>query len=291
MIEIIKDHWSIEDQIRPSLGRKVQLIVDLYTDQSILTLPFISGVEAAVLELKIYGVNLGRELTYVKGENQLSIDLGDLRNWTSSTNSQGLTRVRLKIFLKIIDPHFNISKLDLGYNTDLNILGYKMDKGSLIVPMGLKIENNGEIDVESFVKCGDKTYKFQEKYIADHIEIYQKKKKYIYSVKKEMRDLLDSEDCEIAFKFSYKTVNDRKFLTIPLVSVAFLFLALFRSYGLLTASTKFDIRYLAASLAFLGLVLNFMRDGYELPFRKLILLSVLILILELSLELIFLPYG
>ena len=76
-----------------------------------------------------------------------------------------------------------------------------------------------------------------------------------------------------------------------MVSVALLILALFRSYGLVTGTAKFDIRYLAASVAFLGLILNFVRDGYELPLRKLIFFSVLILIIELCLELIFLPYG
>lgn len=291
MIEILKDRWCVEDQIRPSLGRKIKLEADLYTDESVLKLPLVGVVDDAILELKIYGVNLGRELIYIKKEDHILIDLGDLNNWTSSPDSRGLTLIRLKMLFRIIDPHFHLSKMDLGYETHLNVFGYKLDKGSIILPLGLKMENNGEIEIESFIKCGDKSEHFIEKYMADHVDIHNKKKRYNFSVKEDMRGLIDSEDCETEFKVSYKTVNDKKFIIIPMVSVALLILALFRSYGMVTGATKFDIRYLAASVAFLGLILNFMRDGYELPLRKLIFFSVLILIIELCLELIFLPYG
>lgn len=291
MIEILKDRWCIEDQIRPSLGRKIKLEVDLYTDESVLKLPLIGTIEEAILELKIYGVNLGRELAYIKKKDHILINLGDLTNWTSSPDSRGLTMVRLKMLFRIIDPHFHLSGTDLGYETHFNVFGYKMDKGSIILPLGLKMENNGKLEIESLIKCGDNSEHFQEKYMADHVDIHNKKKRYNFSIKKDMRKLLDSEDCETEFKVTYNTVNEKKFLIIPMVSVALLILALFRSYGLVTGTAKFDIRYLAASVAFLGLILNFVRDGYELPLRKLIFFSVLILIIELCLELIFLPYG
>lgn len=285
------DRWCIEDQIRPSLGRKIQLIADLYTDETILKLPLLIGIRESILELKVYGVNLGRELTYIKGDDHILIDLGDLKNWTSTPDSRGLTLVRLKLMFRMIDPRFQLSGMDLGYKTYLDVIGYKMDKGSITVPLGLKIENKGEVTIEALFKCGDKTEHYKEKYLADHVDTYKKRKRYNFTVREEYREILDSEDCETEFKVTYNTVNDKKFFIIPFVSVALLILAIFRFYGMVTGSIKFDIRYLAASVAFLGLILNFVRDGYELPFRKLIFFSVLILIIELSLELIFLPYG
>lgn len=291
MIEVIMDRWCIEDQIRPSSGRKIQMLVDLYTDENNLKLPLLNGIRESILELKVYGVNLGRELTYIKGDDHITIDLGNLDSWTSTKDSRGLTLIRLNLIFKIIDPNFILSKMDLGYKTFLDVYGYKLDKGSIIVPLGLKVENNGEIEIDTIMKCEKKTEYFKEKFQADHIDIHDKKKRYNFNVKKELREILDSENCETEIKVTYNTVNENKYFIIPIVSVAFLILALIRSYGLITGTTNFDIRYLAAAVAFLGLIINFIRDGYELPFRRLISLSLLILIVEVSLELIFLPYG
>lgn len=291
MIKIIKDGWYVEDQIRPSPGRNVHLVLDLLTNENILKLPLLKDIENRILKLEIYGVNLGRQLTYLKDKHHLMVDLGDLTSWTSTSDSRGLTKVRLDFKFNVTDPNFYLSRLDLGYETYFELSGYKLNKGSITVPLGLKIKNDGEIKVESILKYEDKEEISEDVFVADHMDTHNKRKRYHFLVTEDIRKQLDSEDFETEFRVSYKTVNERKFLIIPMVSIALLILALVRSYGLLLGITKFDIRYLAASVAFLGLILNFVRDGYELPLMKLIFVSVLILIVELSLELIFLPFG
>ncbi len=92
-------------------------------------------------------------------------------------------------------------------------------------------------------------------------------------------------------KIYLQVVDDSKYFIIPVVSFALLILALNRFYGMFYSSINFDFRYLAAIAAFLGLIANFVRDGYGLLFRKFIYIPVLFLIIEVTLERIFLPYG
>lgn len=290
MIEIVRDWVHIEDQIRPSFGRKIWLRVDIYTDDSILKIPLIKEIEENLLDLKIYGVNLGRELTFFEEDNYLIIDLGDLKNWTSIKNSRGLTKVRLDLNFAVKDPNFELSKMDLGYQSFFEIDGYKLDKSFIIVPPGLKIENDGEIEIQISKKCGEKKEEFKINSQADYVDKDNRRKKYAFKLKKEDRTLLKNGDCEISFKIIYRVVNERIYYLIAIIGFALLLVSLFRLYSLIIGSPelKFDIRFLAASVTFLGLYLSLIREGYELPFRKLVFISILLLLMELGLELIFL---
>ena len=79
------------------------------------------------------------------------------------------------------------------------------------------------------------------------------------------------------FKVSYHVVNKREYFLMPLVSVSLLILAITRFHTLISGSGEFNIEYLATAVAILGITLNFMRKGYQLPLRKLIFVSVILL--------------
>jgi len=74
------------------------------------------------------------------------------------------------------------------------------------------------------------------------------------------------------------------------VGFALLTISIIRLYILLTSSgnLNFDIRFLAASVGFLGLFMGLIREGYEIPFRKIVYISILFLLIELALEMAFL---
>ncbi|AEG19262.1 hypothetical protein [Methanobacterium paludis] len=290
MITVPRTWLSLEDQIRPTQGRKVHLIVDVLTNENVLKIPFPMEKRVKILKLVINGVNLGRELTYTEDKNSFLIDLGDLENWTSTKNSSGLTHAKLDFNFITTDPNVKLSHMDLGYETFIEVDGYKLDGGSFTLPRGLEI-SKGHVEIETFLKCGKIEKKFKQTVKSDYVEVNEKRRSYKFLVKTEFKDIVNYEKCEIKFRVSYRVVNERKYFIIPLVSFALLIVAITRFNALLSGSGEFNIEYLAAAVAILGITLNFMNEGYELPLRKLIFISVLLLIVEVSLELILLPYG
>lgn len=290
MIEFKNVIWHIEDFIKPSMGREITLVVQIRTDESVLNIPVKKDLEKRVLELKVYGVNLGRELLYSQEEGMLRIDLGDLKSWTSTPNHAGLIGVNLKIRFMIRDPHFSLSSLDLGYESFFEVYGYRLNYGTLTLPPGLKLGNDGKVDIKTIFKCENEkkviNFKSRVKYTIKE----GKKKKYFFHIEKEDNSLVDNEECEVLFRISYKTVNERIYYIISIISFALLLVALIRFYDLITfnPNLKFDIRFLAASVAFLGLFMGLIREGYELPLRRLVFISILFLVLDLGLEIILL---
>lgn len=290
MIKLLSDRWHIKDQIRPALGRKVHLTLDITTDESVLKIPLVKDIEKHVIGLKVHGVNLGRELTFFKEENHLIIDLGDLNGWTCTPDEYGLYKVRLNVHFTVKDPRFELSQWDLGYSSIFEVDGYMLDKGSLTLPPGLKLANE-EIKAEASLKCGDEeTQSISLTSKADYITKKGKGKNYVFLMDPENTRMMKSEDCESSIKISYQAVNERIYYLISIIGFALLLVSLLRFYGIATADPKiqFDIRFLAASVAFLGLIMGLVREGYELPFRRLVFIAILFLVVDLGLEIILL---
>jgi hypothetical protein len=54
----------------------------------------------------------------------------------------------------------------------------------------------------------------------------------------------------------------------------------------LNGHIEFDIRYLAAAVAFISLYITMLREKYELPFRKVLVYTTVFIGIELIMELI-----
>lgn len=290
MIKLLSDRWHIKDQIRPALGRKVHLTLDMATDESILTIPLFRDIEKHIIELEVHGANLGRELSFFKEKNHLIIDLGDLNAWTCTPDEYGLYKVRLAVQFTIKDPHYKLSKWDLGYNSIFEVDGYMLDKGSLTLPPGLKLAGE-EIRAEASLKYkGKKTEYFSLNSKADYVTKKDKGKNYVFLMDPESTKMMKSEDCVSSIKISYQVVNEKLYYLISIIGFALLLVALLRFYAIATGDPKlqFDIRFLAASVAFLGLIMGLVREGYELPLRRMVFASILFLVADLGLEILLL---
>lgn len=290
MIKLLSDRWHVEDQIRPSLGRKVHLVADIATDESILKIPLIKNIKENVIGLKVQGVNLGRELTFFKEKNHLFIDLGDLNAWTSTKGKDGLTRIRLDIQFKVKDPSFELSSWDLGYSSIFEVDGYMLEKGSITLPPGLKLKEE-KIEAESTIKCaGEQTKKYSLSATADYVTRKGKGKNYVFVLDTEYKGIIKSKECYSSIKISYQAINERIYYLISIIGFALLLVALLRFYGIATSDPKvqFDIRFLASSVGFLGLIMGLIREGYELPLRRMVFVSILFLVVDLGLEIILL---
>lgn len=106
----------------------------------------------------------------------------------------------------------------------------------------------------------------------------------------EIRRIMKRDGCDSTIKISYHAVNERIYYIISIIGFALLLVALLRFYGIFTGDPKiqFDIRFLAASVGFLGLIMGLVREGYELPLRRMVFLSILFLVVDLGLEIILL---
>lgn len=290
MIKLLNDSWHVEDQIRPSKGRKVHLIIDIATDEPILEVPLLKNMEAHVIGLKIRGVNLGRELTFFIKKDNLIIDLGDLKTWTTTPNPDGLYKIRLDLQFTVKDPRFELSTWDLGYYSNLEVDGYLLDKGSVTLPPGLKLKDD-KIGAENILKCPNK----EPQHVllnphADYITKKGKNKHYVFVMDPEIRKIMGRDECDSSIKISYQAVNERIYYIISIIGFALLLVALLRFYGIATGDPKlqFDIRFLAASVGFLGLIMGLVREGYELPLRRMVFVSILFLVVDLGLEILLL---
>lgn len=283
-MEILRDSWYIKDQIRPSLGREVHCKLEALTNKSILKIPTIPEMEVHITGMRVYGINLGRELTFFKDKQYLLIDLGDLGLWTSTPNPKGLIRVLLDVRFTMQDPYFELSSWDLGYKSLFEMDGYRLDKGVLIIPPGLKLKNE-KIELEI-------SYGFKDAFYLetrpDYITKEGKFRKYEFYLDQKTKDYFKSDQERSTFKIVYQTVNEKKYYLISFIGISLLLVAFFRFYAIITAdpNLQFDIRFLAASITFLGLFLGLVREGYELPFRRLIFISIIILVFDLGLELV-----
>lgn len=290
MIKLLSDSWHVEDQIRPSKGRKVHLIVDIATDERALEVPLLKDIGDQVIGLKIRGVNLGRELTFFIKKDHLVIDLGDLNSWTTTPNQDNLYKIRLDLKFTVRDPSFEISPWDLGYDSNLEVDGYLLEKGSVTLPPGLKIKDD-KIGVETILKCPNE--KPQSVFLnppADYITKKGKQKHYIFVMEPEIRRIMEMDGCNSSIKISYQAVNERIYYIISIIGFALLLVAILRFYGIVTGdpNLQFDIRFLAASVGFLGLIMGLVREGYELPLRRMVFVSILFLVVDLGLEIILL---
>ena len=290
MIKLLNDSWHVEDQIRPSKGRKVHLLIDIATDEPLLEVPLLKNMETHVIGLKIRGINLGRELTFFIKRDHLVVDLGDLKTWTTTPNQDGLYKIRLDLQFTVKDPSFELSSWDLGYYSNLEVDGYLLDKGSVTLPPGLKLKDD-KIEAENILKCPNK----EPQHVllnphADYITKKGKNKHYVFVMDPEIRRIMGRDGCDSSIKISYQTVNERIYYIISIIGFALLLVALLRFYGIATGDPKlqFDIRFLAASVGFLGLIMGLVREGYELPLRRMVFVSILFLVVDLGLEILLL---
>ena len=87
-------------------------------------------------------------------------------------------------------------------------------------------------------------------------------------------------------KLDYDTDNEREYYVITVIGLGLFVFALFRMFEALDGQIEFDIRYLAAAVAFISLYITMLREKYELPFRKVLIYTTVFIGIELIMELL-----
>jgi hypothetical protein len=115
----------------------------------------------------------------------------------------------------------------------------------------------------------------------------ERKRRYDFIVNKNsLTEIFDPESLEMV-KLQYKVVNEKEYYVITVIGFGLFVFALARLINLSDGNITFDIRYLAAAVAFISLFFALIRDKYELPFRKLLIYTTVFIGFELILELFF----
>lgn len=287
MLETKKIRLYVEDQIVPSPARKVQMVIDFLTDKNILKFPLEKG---KFEDLRVFSINRDWELAFLEENGYVKINLGDLRQWAAVQTPEGLTHVKLELDFVLIDPEFERSRMNLGYIGSFEFAASEELELHITLPLGMKMHEDGKgLEVCLIKKCGEDETKKTIKIPASNVIEKDRKRRYDFLVNKDL--FLDSytlENCQRKFKIAYNVINERKYFLVAVIGLGLLFVALLRLFKLIIGDLQFDIRYLAALVAFMGLFLTILREHYEIPFKKVILFSILFLAIEMVLELIFL---
>jgi hypothetical protein len=102
----------IQDKIVPSPSRTVRMVLDILTDTNILKIPV---EEENVEDLTIFGVNRDWDIPFLEEEGILEINLGDLDQWIGVPNKNGLKHMKLDIKFVLVEPEFQMNRMNLGY--------------------------------------------------------------------------------------------------------------------------------------------------------------------------------
>lgn len=286
LLETKKIRLYIEDQIVPSPARKARMVIDFLTDENILKFPLIRG---EFEDLRVFSINRDWELAFLEEKDHININLGDLKQWAAIQTSEGLTHVKLELDFIFIDPIFEKSRMNLGYTGYLKFAASEELELHITLPLGLKMENGKSLKLSLTTKSGKKETTKTMNIPSSNVMEKDRKRRYDFLVSKDIfTDTSTNEKHDEMFKISYKVVNERKYFLITIIGLGLLFVAFLRLGKLIIGGLNFDIRYLAALVAFIGLYITILREQYEIPFKRLIFFAALFLAVEIVLELLLL---
>jgi hypothetical protein len=103
---------------------------------------------------------------------------------------------------------------------------------------------------------------------------------------KHLKSILSNENDDELVKLDYEVVNEKEYYVITVIGLGLFVFALYRMTDMFDGQIKFDIRYLAAAVAFISLYITMLREKYEIPFRKVLVYTTVFIGIELILELL-----
>jgi len=286
LLETKKIRLYIEDQIVPSPARKARMVIDFLTDENILKFPLSRG---EFEDLRVFSINRDWELAFLEEKDHININLGDLKQWAAIQTSEGLTHVKLELDFIFIDPIFKKSRMNLGYTGHLKFAASEELELHITLPLGLKMENGKNLELGLTTKSGKKETKKTMNIPSSNVMEKDRKRRYDFLVSKDIfTNTSTHEKHDEMFEITYKVINERKYFLITIIGLGLLFVAFLRLAKLIIGGLNFDIRYLAALVAFIGLYITILREQYEIPFKRLIFIAALFLAVEIVLELLLL---
>ncbi|MFA0832963.1 MAG: hypothetical protein ACC609_03045 [Methanobacterium formicicum] len=277
-----KNRVYIEDQIVPSPARRVRIVMDLLTDEPLIKLPMEKGL---LEDMEIFGVNRDWFIPFLEEDGELIINLGNLDQWIGIPDERGLKHVKLDVKFVLVNPEFELGRFNRGYMGIVEFTEAEEMELHITLPLGMKMSNNGKINE---IKLSKKNNESKTIFIpSSSILDKNRRRRYDFLIKPDhLKSILNPENPDELIKLNYSVTNEREYYVITVVGLGLFVFALFRMANMLNGHIEFDIRYLAAAVAFISLYITILREKYELPFRKVLIYTTIFIGIELILELL-----
>ena len=277
-----KNRVYIEDQVVPSPARRVRMVLDLLTDDPIIKFPMEKGL---IEDMEIFGVNRDWFIPFLEENNELIINLGNLDQWIGTPDEQGLKHVKLDVKFVLVNPEFKLGRFNRGYEGIVELTEAEEMELHITLPLGMKMSHKKNV---SEIKLSNKNNELKSISIpATSILDKDRRRRYDFLVSSDhLKSILNPENPDETIKLNYNVTNEKEYYVITVIGLGLFAFALFRMFDMLDGQIEFDIRYLAAAVAFISLYITILREKYELPFRKLLVYTTVFIGIELILELL-----
>lgn len=239
-----------------------------------------------VEDMEIFGVNRDWYIPFLEGNNDIVVNLGDLNQWIGLVDENGLKHVKLEIKFIVVNPEYDPVRFNRGYSALVDLIEAEEMELHITVPLGTKMEDKNSYN-EIIISRADDSNK-SVSIPASSVLNVERKRRYDYIVKSDhLKTVLSTENPDQLIKLNYNVVNEREYYIITVIGLGLFIYAIFRLLILLSGKGEaFDIRYLAAVVAFISLYITILREKYEIPFRKVLINTTVFVGFELILELI-----
>lgn len=258
------------------------MVLDLLTDDPIIKFPMEKGV---LEDMEIFGVNRDWFIPFLEENNQLRIDLGNLDQWIGTTDERGLKHVKLDIKFVLVKPKFSLNGLNRGYKGIVELTEAEEMELHITLPLGMKMSHKKEVSEIVLSKENNESQSISIP--STSILDKDRRRRYDFLVNSShIKSILNSDNPDEMINLNYDVTNEKEYYVITVIGLGLFAFALFRMVDMLDGHIEFDIRYLAAAVAFISLYITLLREKYELPFRKVLVYTTVFIGIELILELL-----
>ncbi len=257
--------------------------MDLLTNENFIRFPMNRGL---IEDIEIFGVNRDWFIPFLEEENDIIVNLGDLNQWIGLEDESGLKHVKLEIKFVIVNPKFELIRFNRGYSALVDIIEAEEMELHVTLPLGTKMANNKTSGEITLSKEDDKNKSVS--ILACSVLNIDRKRRYDFLVNtNHLKTILNLENPDQLVNLNYKVTNEREYYVITVIGLGLFIFAIFRFIVLILGDAEeFDIRYLAAVVAFISLYITILREKYEIPFRKVLINTTVFIGIELIIELI-----
>ncbi|EKQ51362.1 MAG: hypothetical protein B655_2224 [Methanobacterium sp. Maddingley MBC34] len=258
------------------------MVLDLLTDDPIIKFPMEKGV---LEDMEIFGVNRDWFIPFLEENNQLRIDLGNLDQWIGTPDEHGLKHVKLDIKFVLVNPKFSLNSFNRGYKGIVELTEAEEMELHITLPLGMKMSHKTEVSEITLSKENNESKSISIP--ATSILDKDRRRRYDFLVNSShLKSILNSDNPDEMINLNYDVTNEKEYYVITVIGLGLFAFALFRMVDMLDGHIEFDIRYLAAAVAFISLYITLLREKYELPFRKVLVYTTVFIGIELILELL-----
>ena len=258
------------------------MVLDLLTDDPIIKFPMEKGL---LEDMEIFGVNRDWFIPFLEEDEELIINLGNLDQWIGIPDEQGLKHVKLDVKFVLVNPEFKPGKFNRGYEGIVELTEAEEMELHITLPLGMKMSHENDISeiTLSNENIESKSISIPSTSILDK----NRRRRYDFLVNStHLKSVLTPENPEEMINLNYYVTNEKEYYVITVIGLGLFAFALFRMLDMLDGHIEFDIRYLAAVVAFISLYITLLREKYELPFRKVLVYTTVFIGIELILELL-----